>query len=1038
MIEFGAKLSLKDNMAATLKRNIDLQQQFSKQIEQTNSRVKELGKTKVNTTITANDEATDIIETVRESINQANNMTATSEITAEDNASDVTEAIIASMDALNGIKASPEVEATDKATPILSRITNALNSVGKVKIAPKAEIDDKATEQADKIAKKIKEIGALAVSPIIRIKDAASSQITNVSHKLKEIAATYTPTVKIMDLASIGLAKIKTTLGWLGSMVAKPAISVKDTATTIINKIRVAISTISKLSVMAKVGIQDTATKIISKIQSSLKSVAQTVTKPILQVKDAASPIVDKLKNSLKTVAGTTAKAALAVKDTATAVLDKVKSGLKGFGDISVKAVVGIKDAATEGLSKIKSLLSTLAKGVTIAVGIGGAGLAAIMGGSVSEGAKLEQSIGGVETLFKGDADKVIQNAYKAYETAGVSANSYMEQVTSFSASLLNSLSGDTAKATTIADQAIIDMADNANKFGTNIENIQSAYQGFAKQNYTMLDNLKLGYGGTKTEMERLLTDAKAISGADYSIDSLADIYEAIHVIQENLDVAGTTSKEAASTFSGSFSAMKAAAQNLLGNMAIGGDVTGSMSQLLEKASTFLFDNAIPMFGNVISALPQAVAAAAPKIKEGATQIVNSIKEALTSMLPEGMGEALFSSIDNAISAFSPVIGEFTDMLSRVAPIITETWSGALGNGGNLFETLASVVSSVIPIIESLILGLNGIFATFGEAITPIGETLSTVFTAAIPIVQGIIAGLATFIQGIMPVISSAFQVAGGIIANILTVIGNHMGLFQTIVSVAVAVITTVWNTLAPAISAVVNLILSILDLMLTGIEGVFNVLSPFISAAWAVISAVFTTASGVISGVVNALCNVFNLLSDVVNTVFSTIAGVVESAVGTVISIISGAVDVISGFVGAIGNALSAVGDFVGSVGGSVAGALGFAYGKDRVPYNNYPAILHEGEKVLTRNQADQYDRVINTRGVKLAPSIKDIEPDTGGTQPITPKQDKAETKQENKGSTITIERLADTVVIQKEADVDRVVQDMVTKFRKLVPNMP
>ena len=175
---------------------------------------------------------------------------------------------------------------------------------------------------------------------------------------------------------------------------------------------------------------------------------------------------------------------------------------------------------------------------------------------SIKEGAALEQSIGGIETLFKSASDTVIKNADNAFRTAGISANSYMEQATSFSASLLQSLDGDTRKAAKYADTAIIDMSDNANKMGTNIEDIQNAYQGFAKQNYTMLDNLKLGYGGTKTEMERLLADASKISGQKYDISNLSDVYEAIHVIQGDLDITGTSAKEAATTLSGSFSAM--------------------------------------------------------------------------------------------------------------------------------------------------------------------------------------------------------------------------------------------------------------------------------------------------------------------------------------------------------------------------------------------------------------------------------------------------------------------------------------------------
>lgn len=232
------------------------------------------------------------------------------------------------------------------------------------------------------------------------------------------------------------------------------------------------------------------------------------------------------------------------------------------------------------------------------------AGIGKVIQEAFSEGAKLEQSVGGVETLFKQSSDKVIKYAEKAYETAGLSANEYMENVTGFSATLLQGLGGDTEKAADIANMAMIDMSDNANKFGTEMQSIQDAYQGFAKQNYTMLDNLKLGYGGTKSEMERLLADAEKLSGHKYDISNFSDVINAVHDVQENLEITGTTSKEAASTFSGSFASMKAAAKNLLGDMSTGmGDVKADVKNLSKTAKTFLFDNALPMLGNIVESI---------------------------------------------------------------------------------------------------------------------------------------------------------------------------------------------------------------------------------------------------------------------------------------------------------------------------------------------------------------------------------------------------------------------------------------------------
>lgn len=245
--------------------------------------------------------------------------------------------------------------------------------------------------------------------------------------------------------------------------------------------------------------------------------------------------------------------------------------------------------------NSIKNAL--IATGLTAAIG-------KIIKSSFSEGAALEQSLGGVETLFKQHADIVKKNAQDAYKTAGLSANEYMENVTGFSASLLQGLGGDTEKAAKIADIAMIDMSDNANKFGTDMQSIQYAYQGFAKNNYTMLDNLKLGYGGTKTEMERLLADAEKLSGHKYDISNFSDVINAIHDVQENLGIMGTTSKEADETFSGSFKSMKSAAKNLLGDMSTGmGDIDEDVKNLSKTAKTFVFDNALPMLGNIVESI---------------------------------------------------------------------------------------------------------------------------------------------------------------------------------------------------------------------------------------------------------------------------------------------------------------------------------------------------------------------------------------------------------------------------------------------------
>lgn len=289
--------------------------------------------------------------------------------------------------------------------------------------------------------------------------------------------------------------------------------------------------------------------------------------------------------------------------------------------------------------------------GIVAAAGIGTMIVKGISA-SIKEGAALEQSLGGVETLFKNNAKKVIQNADQAYRTAGMSANEYMENVTSFSASLLQSLGGDTEKAADSADMALRDMSDNSNKFGTDMGRITDAYQGFAKQNYTMLDNLKLGYGGTKSEMQRLLSDAEKFSGVHYDINNLDDVYNAIHVIQEEMGVTGTTAKEASQTLSGSFASMKAAGKNLLANLALGRDIAPSVKALAETASTFLFDNLLPAIGNILKQLPTAIKVffqtGAPQLATAALELLKSLGQSIVKNAPilfqklsEGLSKAL-------------------------------------------------------------------------------------------------------------------------------------------------------------------------------------------------------------------------------------------------------------------------------------------------------------------------------------------------------------------------------------------------------------
>lgn len=339
------------------------------------------------------------------------------------------------------------------------------------------------------------------------------------------------------------------------------------------------------------------------------------------------------------------------------------------------------------------SLAKTLVKGF-IAVGAVKA-IGDTIKGAFDNYANFEQLSGGVETLFKDSADTVMQYAENAYQTAGLSANQYMETVTSFSASLLQSLDGDTEAAAKAADMAITDMADNANKMGTSMESIQNAYQGFAKQNYTMLDNLKLGYGGTKEEMERLLADASKLSGVEYDISSYADIVEAIHVVQTEMGITGTTAREASETISGSVAATKAAWQNLLTGIA---DENADMDQLIDNfinSAVTAGENILPRIGQIMTGLGQLISAGAEKLIPIAVQVLT---DNLPTLVSAGVTLTI-SLVTGILSATPELIAAIPDILMAIFNGLRDGWP-ALKAAGT--ELLSMVINGIVGAYNDL------------------------------------------------------------------------------------------------------------------------------------------------------------------------------------------------------------------------------------------------------------------------------------------------------------------------------------------------
>lgn len=435
----------------------------------------------------------------------------------------------------------------------------------------------------------------------------------------------------------------------------------------------------------------------------------------------------------------------------------------------------GMSKLNSTGLKAMATLGKATAKAMAAMTAAAGAATIAIGKMAISAFADYEQLVGGVDTLFKDSTLKVQAYASEAFKTAGLSANAYMETVTSFSASLLQSLGGDTDKAADKANMAIIDMSDNANKMGTSMESIQNAYQGFAKQNYTMLDNLKLGYGGTKTEMERLLADAEKLPtalGRKFDVDSYADIVDAIHLIQEDLGIMGTTALEAEKTISGSFNMMKAAAENLLTGFGNPEADIAKLSNDLVAAFETVVANVTPVVQQIAKSLPEAIGAIIPAIGEILPDLIAAIPPifeqilgALMLLLPELIVVAIDAIkiiadalIDNApllLDSAIMLFGAFADVLLELAPeliivaleLLSHLAKGLLDNvdavGSKAADIIAAIVSTLLknlyPIISA---GSEIILALIAGILNATGRLIGKMVEIGGDIIGGIIQGI--------------------------------------------------------------------------------------------------------------------------------------------------------------------------------------------------------------------------------------------------------------------------------------------------------
>ncbi|RLU42030.1 hypothetical protein DIY18_10010 [Streptococcus iniae] len=581
---------------------------------------------------------------------------------------------------------------------------------------------------------------------------------------------------------------------------------------------------------------------------------------------DKAQKAVEDLKKKTEEVSKTSSDTFKGMSDSLSGSSEK----LRNFGD----SVTGVGD-------KIAGVGSNMTKWVTTPI-VGAVGYA------VKAYADLEQAVGGVETLFKSSSKEVISNAEKAYKTAGVSSVKYMEQVTSFSASLLQGLGGDTSKAAKVADKAIIDMSDNANKMGTSIELIQNAYQGFAKGNFTMLDNLKLGYSGTKEEMQRLLEKAEEVTGVKYDINNLSDIIEAIHVVQTELGITGTTAEEAKSTVSGSFNQMLSSLNNLSAGFGDkNADIKKLMNELEQSTKTFV-TNVSNVLKTIWDNLPLepwqkwtiAVVALAGPVLLVFGKLIVGIGSLITA----------FGTIGGAISGIVGWFGALTAEGGALAGVF-----GSLGAGPiiAIFAGIALAVGIVVYAINDLL--HNSV--AFNIAITEIWNSISTMLTNV-------------WNSFILPVFQAIKEIIMSVVEESLIPLYNS---FKEMLTNIAMELSFFLKKAEPFISTLAELFGNVLPPVLETLGAVFK-------GAFAIIANVMTVSFQTISGIVKSILEVLGGLITFITGVFTGdwrkawqgIVDMLGGILGGIAAIFKG---VMNGVIGIINGAISGINSLIGTV---------------------------------------------------------------------------------------------------------------------------
>ena len=590
------------------------------------------------------------------------------------------------------------------------------------------------------------------------------------------------------------------------------------------------------------------------------------------------------------------------------------------IGADTTEANKGIDEVGqkTSGLGeKLKSGLATAGKVAVAGVAAGATAIGALGTKAVAAYADYEQLVGGVETLFKDSQDQVMDYANNAYKTAGLSANEYMETVTSFSASLLQSLGGDTSAAADKANLAITDMSDNANKMGTDMTSIQNAYQGFAKSNYTMLDNLKLGYGGTQAEMERLLADAEKISGIKYDISSYADIVDAIHVVQTEMGITGTTAEEAASTIQGSFGMMKSAWQNLVTGMADPDQDLGVLVGDFTDSVVIAGNNLIPRIQELL-----------PRIVEATTSLIGTVSEQLPAILGTVL-PSLVEGATNLVTGLMAALPSVLSVLADVAPTVINTLVPAL------IELLPQITQTGIDVIVSLAQGiadaLPQLIPAATDAIIEIVEVLTSPENLG-NLIDAALAIILALVDGLVDATPKLIAAVPDVIANLVTaIIANMPKILEAGVEITMALADGLIKALPELIAAIPNLILGI-------VQGIIDNLPEIIMAGPKIIAAL---ATGLIEAIPDIVMVIPQLIRSIVDTFLSfdwgsigknIVEGIKNGFVNmwnsfkqTVENVFTGLVDGVKSFLG-----IASPSKVFAGIGGYMAEGLGQGFDKE------------------------------------------------------------------------------------------------------------